>query len=460
MQCYAKDDFWATCKATCDMGASYFDESPMLWSCKELGPRTPGKATIYKESIAAWAEELCSASGDGNCLETACCKDDGMQCYRKNASYGECKQTCSMTESDPKEHGAWSCEEVGLRHPGNPPCVEDNEDCSVSKCCKSKGKLCFEKDDNWATCLDSCDNSLEGMDDWSCRPLGVRQYGRELGCAWAGDDCGLVKQCCQEGFSCLKKDDHFAGCVDKAPEGENWTGNLIGGPRVTSGTVGIDGDVGSNSIESWPGHGAGTRLYCFMVVMYGTAEEQLMNFARDAQVSVFQCEVHDVMAGQSAKWDEWGSFANTAVFVDIWKQVIATNRFSEADWTVKVDPDTVFFPDRLRSAIGELEPPAGEPVYLKNTHRFNGFLGAIEIFTREAVELYAEFGVYGCHMLEEGSGEDGYFKGCMDAIGAKFMMRDRILKSDGNPKHCDSDHVVFHPFKELDGMQQCYDKVT
>merc|ERR1719188_334922 len=108
--------------------------------------------------------------------------------------------------------------------------------------------------------------------------------------------------------------------------------------------------------------------------------------------------------------------------------------------------------------INELQPPAYEPVYLKNTYRFNGFLGAVEIFSTSAVELYSEFGVTGCHDMAENSGEDGYFKGCMDAIGAKFMIKDEILASKPDPNECDAVHAVFHPYKNADKYQRCYNK--
>jgi hypothetical protein len=457
-RCFQKVEGWATCLASCDAGSSYYDGNSDPWSCKELGPKTPGEAVVFSQPVADWAKQKCSDTDGGNCLETACCKDDGMQCYRKNASWGVCKQTCSSSQQG-EDGQKWSCETVGLRHPGQPPCVDDGEDCSLSRCCKSEGKMCFQKDEFWATCMDTCDSSDDYLKDWRCKPLGIRQYGRELGCSWAGDDCGLTKVCCQEGFSCHAKDDHFAGCVDTVPAG--WRGDLLGGPRIVTGVIGQNGYEGNNEIGPTQGQATGTSLYCFMVVMRGGYEEALMQAAKDMDTSVFQCEAHDVLDGQVAAQVEegdWSSVSNSEVFVDVWRRVIAANRFQEADWTVKVDPDTVFFPDRLRSMIADLRPQAWQPIYLKNSQRFNGFLGAIEVLTKQAVELYSEFGLIGCAPMEQNSGEDGYLKDCLDSIGAKYMMQDNILLSNGNEKHCEMVHATFHPFKDVGRWHSCFDR--
>jgi hypothetical protein len=456
MQCYMKVEGWATCKATCDAGSNYFDVNPDPWSCKELGPRTPGKPKKMSQPEGKWVSEMCSATGEGNCLQTACCKDDGMQCFAKNLTYGHCMQSCSPTKGIANEDGVeelWTCGEVGLRHPGRPPCVEDGEDCRHSKCCKTKGHMCFEKDEFWGECAETCDPDTR--EDWNCKPLGERRYGRELGCSWAGADCGLTKLCCEAGMNCFTKDEYFAGCAEEPPS--DWVGTWLGGPRTTSGIVGINGSVGSNSIQPVLGESAGTRLYCFVVVMKGGPEEALLQVMKDLEASIFQCEENDILDGRTAKMEFWGSVQNSDIFVDIWKEVIGKNRFQLADWTVKVDPDAVFFPDRLQSLITELMPPPGEPIYLKNTLRFNGFLGAVEVFSTAAVELYAEFGPEGCHNMAQGSGEDGYFKDCMDAIGAKFMLHNDILKSDGNPEFCDSKVATFHPVKNPDVWRACYE---
>merc|ERR1719277_2162730 len=96
------------------------------------------------------------------------------------------------------------------------------------------------------------------------------------------------------------------------------------------------------------------------------------------------------------------------------------------DWTVKADADCVFFPDRLRQHLQGLRPPCNTAMYIKNNGMDpglgnNGFLGAIEVFSKRAMQLYFD-NAAGCKkFFGLASGEDGFFKGCMDAMGVGFM---------------------------------------
>ncbi|CAK0792423.1 unnamed protein product [Prorocentrum cordatum] len=56
-------------------------------------------------------------------------------------------------------------------------------------------------------------------------------------------------------------------------------------------------------------------------------------------------------------------------------------------WTVKVDPDAVFFPDRLRTVLAHyVEPPNGGRAALNNC-KF-GMHGPIEVFSRNAIGAF------------------------------------------------------------------------
>merc|ERR1712110_582673 len=57
----------------------------------------------------------------------------------------------------------------------------------------------------------------------------------------------------------------------------------------------------------------------------------------------------------------WHSALNTEIFVRLWDKVLQDPRAWSNDWTVKVDPDAVFFPDRLHRMLREKWPPAGTP---------------------------------------------------------------------------------------------------
>merc|ERR1711933_301046 len=65
------------------------------------------------------------------------------------------------------------------------------------------------------------------------------------------------------------------------------------------------------------------------------------------------------------------SWLNTKVFMKAWDVVISRKDYLEQSWVVKVDPDAVFFPQRLRvhlaphTVIGGKSPP----IYVANCDR-------------------------------------------------------------------------------------------
>jgi hypothetical protein len=163
-------------------------------------------------------------------------------------------------------------------------------------------------------------------------------------------------------------------------------------------------------------------------------------------------------------WDTAeATLVNTGVFIGVWKDMERSKKYLNHDWTVKVDADCVFLPERLRSHIWMLKPPAYTPVYMKNNGvdpglGNNGFLGAIEVFSKRAVQLYFD-NQDGCiKSLGGPSGEDGYFKGCMDALGVCFVSDVNMFHPDFDPGACNKgQHVAFHPIKLPTDWQCCWD---
>merc|ERR1712187_206977 len=154
------------------------------------------------------------------------------------------------------------------------------------------------------------------------------------------------------------------------------------------------------------------------------------------------------------------------VFINVWDNMLKTEKYLQHDWTVKVDADAVLVPDRLKSHLAGLRPPANMPIYIKNNAMDpgmgnNGFLGAIEVFSKQAVEIYFD-NQEGCHTsLGINAGEDGYFKGCMDALGVGFMLDIHMFFPDHSAGSCmQKDHAAFHPLKETKQWQHCWDIVT
>merc|ERR550525_171185 len=94
-------------------------------------------------------------------------------------------------------------------------------------------------------------------------------------------------------------------------------------------------------------------------------------------VGIFACDGHGVFEGSEAQLGEWGSVSNVDQFIDVWNQVKKDGTYKEHDWVVKIDPDAVFLPDRLKAHIEGLSPAANAPqgLYLKNCDYLFGFMG-------------------------------------------------------------------------------------
>merc|ERR1712038_672524 len=207
-----------------------------------------------------------------------------------------------------------------------------------------------------------------------------------------------------------------------------------------------------------------------MAVIPDSPEIELLWTAKSNGGGIFGCNATSVYKAwwtNMAGWDtgaEGASVVNTAVFQNVMQVVQEDGIYLMYDWTVKADADCVFLPDRLRSHPWGLRPPANVPIYVKNNNLEglgnDGFLGAIEVFSREAMKKFMD-NKEECHkFLGEDSGEDGFFKGCMDGIGVGFMTDVNIFTPDYDPAVCrEGGRVAFHPIKFYNEWQCCVDIV-
>jgi len=275
-------------------------------------------------------------------------------------------------------------------------------------------------------------------------------------CAWGGEeDCTRNKCCNVEGHQCYVQDDSFAGCREEAPSG--WDGTMIGGFR------------GWEAQKAEPGQCMGSSLWCITVVT--TPEEnELLEALKKHKVGIYECDTYTVFDGAAAPKDSADSIANVHIFTDIWQdKIVPSQEWQTHDWTVKVDVDLVFFPGRLKQHIDKLCAPKGTGLYLKNTDFQNGFLGSLEIFSQEAIRMYADSGAKCLNHVDHATTEDRYIKACMDAIGAGSMV-DATLLDDQYTRGglsglssgvCQSgDTVGFHPFKTEWVWESCHDAAS
>lgn len=287
-------------------------------------------------------------------------------------------------------------------------------------------------------------------------------------CAWEGENCVNSKCCKRAGFTCWEREqDSWASCSQSCEDltkfGGDWTCAGLGAPGAP------------RIVEQSGVAPASVTLFCFAVktdagmVPPGVEEGYegpLLEAIEAAGLSLFACEASKVYDGARADTGEWKSIMNTDIFIDVWKRVQADGLYQQNDWTVKVDIDAVFLPDRLKMHITGSQPPANEAVYFHNIDFKFNFMGALECMSKEAADRFIQ-NLDDCkeHIGVEG-GEDIFTKECLDSIGVGYMEDYSILDDKySDPANfdlfdvdrCDNDAIVaFHPYKAVNSWMGCH----
>jgi len=241
-QCYKKDDKYAMCWPECISGRNPIDLTPAKWNCSKLGPRLPGQApeSYGHEKVHPWVAKVCAKSGS-NCSKPGCCRDAGLACYQKNASWAGCLPTCVAGSAQPydTDDSPWNCTQVSMRTPGTflgqapakwvlDKCAGPDENCANSKCCKDKGYACRKKNASFAKCLAwGCDPGhplladWDGPQPWDCSVLGAPMPAPKgtpwvhlTRAPWAQWHCSPVGKSCKESRCCQ---DRRKTCFEKNP---------------------------------------------------------------------------------------------------------------------------------------------------------------------------------------------------------------------------------------------------
>jgi len=228
-------------------------------------------------------------------------------------------------------------------------------------------------------------------------------------------------------------------------------------------------------------------LFCWSHLQPDSYEEALVKLQFEKRASIFACnefavistkpitigtlneskviawvnEATPVTMGQyGVNGQKTDSFLNTATFLLAWDTLISSGKLWPHDFVVKVDPDAVFFPDRLRK---HMEPRVGQSVYVPNCGKWASgpkLYGSMEVFSVEALRTY-ESRVEECKKLPwQGWGEDYYMQHCMDLLGVQ-MASDFQQVGD---ERCiaapctDWTKVAFHDFKDPDDWMDCFEQ--
>lgn len=168
----------------------------------------------------------------------------------------------------------------------------------------------------------------------------------------------------------------------------------------------------------------------------------------------------------TGKWGVNGgttdSWLNTLTFMQAWQKLKVDGRVYHHDWTVKTDPDAVFFPDRLRGHVRAHTATGDENLLFLNCDRFSegpALFGSMEVFSKNALITYFD-GAEKCksEMDWHGWGEDYYMHHCLVKLGVGIVF-DGDMLSD---KRCyasacsDASKVVFHDYKTIASWFECW----
>jgi len=225
-------------------------------------------------------------------------------------------------------------------------------------------------------------------------------------------------------------------------------------------------------------------LWCFSLMTPGSTEKDLLEWQYNHQASIFACDGYavysnaelEVVPGVTTKVVEsdlkcgYGgdsqSALNSWIFVAVWDKVCDDAEYKAYKWVVKVDPDCVFFPDRLL----QLLPAYGEAQIINNCKY--GLHGPIEVFSSAAIDMLGQ--EYAAsfdgkapkrciEQLHFGQwGEDMFIDQCLKVLGlTNKPLVPRMICED----HCEcpdfywcqkgSDRVSYHPFKSVGAYEAC-----
>jgi len=233
-----------------------------------------------------------------------------------------------------------------------------------------------------------------------------------------------------------------------------------------------------------PGRGS---FYCFALMIPGTDEESLLLWQVNEGVSLFACEEAAVYSNISRelvpglttlkvdsnlacdKGGEFGTALNTDIFFAVWDAVIANGRYKKHSWSVKVDPDSVFFPHRMHDMLDLLiDDGMSEPgVYVNNCQY--GMHGPLEVLSVAAVDTWVN-GRQECvdhfEKLCQGPcfwGEDMFLDQCMQKVLNATRVDDfnQLLEDHCSPpagwEECTSGSAAaFHPYKNVSAYKKCF----
>jgi len=238
----------------------------------------------------------------------------------------------------------------------------------------------------------------------------------------------------------------------------------------------------TTSLQPIDPHAPRPLLFCWCVAM---VELELMRHVYAKRSGLFACHrwtvfsdgMHPLGPGASTvaipgplskrgripNIPQYKMLLNTDVFFRAWDKVLTAGLYREFEWTVKLDPDCVFFPDRLRKHLRTGNYNPAESIYFKNCRQWGSMQGPVELFSKAAMETLRAR-VHECkqQINRTGIGEDMFMQRCTQQLGIQPREDWSLLKDEYCLHHkepCTDGWVVgFHPYKSIKDFDVCLDE--
>jgi len=237
-------------------------------------------------------------------------------------------------------------------------------------------------------------------------------------------------------------------------------------------------------------------LYCYMVVRVPSYEVELSKVMQQKQASIFACDGHRIFGNGGTfylpgvgvtKMNEspvgmgdfgvpgtaTNSWLNVRIFMEAWQTLLDEGDVTKYDWTVKIDPDAVFYPERLRVWLKPFVVPGdiyAKPWFVANCDRtYNNeppslkVYGALEVFSRSALMLYNVRSRECMKALPwQRWGEDLFMQQCMQMLKVEVANGVGIV----GDARChwapcsDQSKIAFHDFKNVGDWLSCWGQAS
>lgn len=158
--------------------------------------------------------------------------------------------------------------------------------------------------------------------------------------------------------------------------------------------------------------------------------------------------------------DAGGNMTNSS-FLSVWHRIKEDGRFRKHDWTVRVNPETVFFSDRLRLHLKAHTPAGGARLFFEKCDRFNPTrtYGRFEVRSRAAMDAFL-FSEAECREQLSWSNyvEEEFVQKCLEFDKVPSVMDEDLLQDPacGSVNCWDKSKVAYRVSDDTSSYLDCW----